>query len=117
MGTLPPEMGLLTSLSIVDLRNNFLNCAPSLNSSMNGSSVIQCSSQQVLPCFLNLTQELFPRADDSKMECPRVVRKPYSQAVKDCKGSGAAQLVSHVPLWGCACQNPRLTWTLDIPEP
>jgi len=49
---------------------------------------------QLLPCFLQATEDLLPRQDNSKMACPSTIRKPYQKLVQDCQGAGSAMLVS-----------------------
>lgn len=101
-GWLPPELGLLSALAAVDVSNNNLSCNGQQlisNDSSFGKAGVrqmaqqQCPSQQLLPCILNITQELVPRPDDSHMKCPLIYRKPQQQAIKDCSSTGPAQLV------------------------
>jgi hypothetical protein len=100
-GPIPPELGLASTLTTVDLRNNSFSCAANpavsnggtFNSSNHSSQ--QCSRQLMLPCFLAITEDVFPRPDNTtKMECPRIVRKPHAKLLQDCDGTGPAQLVS-----------------------
>eukprot|EP00775_Hariotina_reticulata_P007361 gene7361-7572_t len=104
-GRLPPELGLLSALAAVDVSNNNLSCngqrqiSSDSGSGSGGTRQVaqqRCPSQQLLPCILNITQELIPRPDDSHMKCPLIYRKPWQQAMKDCSSTGPAQLGDRV---------------------
>jgi hypothetical protein len=115
-GFLPPELGLLRSLKTVNVQQNLLSChGGHLTSSSSSSASLSaaaghaaimpdyqhqdddrlCTSDVILPCFLNITQELYPRQDGSHMECPYIIRKTHDQAAQDCKGSDTTDLVRH----------------------
>eukprot|EP00775_Hariotina_reticulata_P005596 gene5596-5834_t len=61
-----------------------------------------------------LTAEVFPRPDNTtKMECPRIVRKPYAQIMKDCDGSGPTQLGHQVSMVADPAYQTQQTWEAD----
>eukprot|EP00878_Enallax_costatus_P047112 GHUV01057509.1.p1 GENE.GHUV01057509.1~~GHUV01057509.1.p1 ORF type:complete len:552 (+),score=103.69 GHUV01057509.1:2259-3914(+) len=105
-GQIPPELGFLSSLMSVDLRNNSFSCAQSSSGSNDPS---QCDGGQQLPCFLRLSDITIPRPDASNMQCPTVVRKLRAEAVQDCAGATATQLVSGTVL--CWINHNKLFFT------
>lgn len=97
-GHLPPQLGLLSSLMSADFRNNSLSCN---GGTSNGSEASHCLHDELLPCFIRLTEATFPLPDASNMECPLIDRKPQDEARVACQGFGPAKLVSlhwtHLP--------------------
>lgn len=96
VGSIPPELGLPKSLKRVHLNDNSFSCSSSNETDLAGGS--QCQEDQLLPCFLRLSPDTVPRPDDSYMECPSVLRKSHDDAMRDCKGHGASQLVGNIEL-------------------
>eukprot|EP00775_Hariotina_reticulata_P005277 gene5277-5512_t len=119
-GILPPELGLLRSLKTVNVQQNLLSCNLQLASSsafanfvQQSSATQQCTSEGILPCFLNITQQLYPRPDDSHMECPYIIRKTYEQAIQDCKGSDSSHLGEQVSRLADLNYPTEQTWMVD----
>eukprot|EP00775_Hariotina_reticulata_P005600 gene5600-5838_t len=116
-GPIPPELGLPSTLTAVDLRNNSFSCAAELAVSgqvHSSSNMQQCSRELLLPCVLSTTKEVYPRPDNStKMECPRIIRKPHEQLMKDCDGPGTMQLGNQVSMVGDPTYQTEQTWEAD----
>lgn len=94
-GRIPQEVAVLPFLESMHLSNNTFSCMGT--ASVNSTGPDACSNaEQVLPCFLRLTEYTVPRSDASNMECPDVIRKPRSNIIADCAESGAVGLVSTV---------------------
>eukprot|EP00775_Hariotina_reticulata_P013223 gene13223-13354_t len=93
-GALPAELGLVKPLLMVDVRNNSLSCnrQSSTNSSGSSNTSPQCVRAELLPCFLTLSTDLFPRPDKTHMRCPQVFRKPFHEAQQDCQSPGQGSL-------------------------
>lgn len=88
-GQIPMSIALSRGLSMVSLVDNPMSC--SSRDGKNNSKV--CQSQDLLPCFLQLTPVLLPRPDASYMECPMISRKSTADIIRDCRVSGAMQVV------------------------
>lgn len=91
-GPIPADLGTVTNLRAVTLSNNNMSCT----GDGDDDDSYRCTSEQMLPCFLQLTPVTVPRPDASNMACPVVVWKSHDIAVQDCSGTGVTQLVSRI---------------------
>lgn len=113
-------MGVLKNLQTMDTRNTSMSCLgndESTNTGSDGSSAdekvyLQCSDDQLLPCFLDFSTVTIPRTDNSYMACPVILRRPLQEAIQVCSGTGPMQLSSQAENLADLTATEQ-TWSVD----
>eukprot|EP00775_Hariotina_reticulata_P011161 gene11161-11311_t len=77
-GQIPSALSKLNRLTAFDVRNNSkLSCG-------SRDAAERCDRDNMLPCFLQLSNITMPRSDDSNMECPIVLKKAPDEVAAAC---------------------------------
>jgi hypothetical protein len=72
-----------------------------------------CSDEQLLPCFLYFANYTVPRADNSKMACPAILRRHIEEARSMCAGDGPGQLGSQSHNVADALAADEQSWKIE----
>lgn len=106
-GTIPPQMAFLSGLQRARFTGTNMSCSgitkpfvittnasctdPDLcrtevvvTGEAGNGTALQCTEEQLLPCFLQFSDIAVPREDASNMRCKYIVRKTPEHAKLDC---------------------------------